>query len=140
MAPHHRAAIGFGLMSPIASIPVAWFFWGLQVPGNLFGATLWIVMPILAVILAIGAAYLLLNFGCPTPRLGFWRGAFAALLALVACAAIATPILVLPALVFVAWFVVPLGALAGWLLSRLVLHPNSTAESDARKSGARGSL
>ena len=138
MAPHHRAAVGFGLMSLVASIPVAWFFSGLGVPGNVFGTTLWKVMPGLAVIFATAAAYVVLNLAS-TPRFGLWRGALAALMALVACAAVATPILIWPALVFVAWFVVPLGALAGWLLSRFVLHPNSTAETDARNSSARGS-
>jgi hypothetical protein len=79
----------------------------------------------------MAAAYLVMNLA-PSPQFGFWRGALAALIALIACAAIAHPALVLPALVFVAWFVVPIGAIAGYMLRRWVLQPNPPVNADAR--------
>lgn len=131
MAAHHRAIAWFGLTALATSLPVAWAFWGLSVPGSMFGAHLWGAMPALAVAFAMAAAYLVMNLA-PSPRFGFWRGALAALIALIACAAIAHPVLVLPALVFVAWFVVPIGAIAGFMLRRWVLHPNPPVNADAR--------
>ena len=131
MAPHLRASMGFGLLSLVASVPVVAFFWQLGVPGNALGAWLWPTMPVLAIVLSTASAYLVMNLAA-TPRFGPWQGGIAALVALVACAAIAAPFLVLPALLFVAWFVVPLGALGGFLIHRFVLHPNPTPHTDAR--------
>ena len=131
MNNHLRAATIFGLSSLVASLPVAWFFRGLPVPGNTFGSALWVAMPPIAIFASAGAAFLVIGLA-PLPRFGFWRGAFAALIALVACAAVGHPVLVLPALAIVTWFVVPLGGLVGWLLQRYLMNPNPPPQTDGR--------
>lgn len=133
MSIHLRASILFAAASFVASLPVAWFFWGLNLPGNSFGSLLWIASPLLASLCSGATAYLIMGFA-PSAQFGFRRGTLAALLALVICSAIADPTLMLPALLFVAWFVVPLGGGIGWLLQRYVISaPNSSFKRDALK-------
>jgi hypothetical protein len=126
-------AILFGLASIPVSLPIAWFFWGLDVPANTLGAHIWRFLPVIAAVLSSLAAFLLSRTTEPS-SFGPWRGVLAALIALVGCAAIAHPILVLPALVFVAWFVLPLGGLVGWLIGRRVSPNNSFKPNPLRGS------
>ncbi len=114
----------FGLASFSASLPITWVFWGFNISDNTFGPHIWHVMPLLAAVFSAATAWLLSHFTRPR-GFGFWRGLTAALLALVACCAVAHPALVLAALVFVGWLVVLLGGLAGWLIGRK-LSPNNS--------------
>jgi hypothetical protein len=127
-------AVVFGLASFSASLPIAWFFWGLEISDSVFGRYLWLVLPGFAAILAALSALLLSRATVPA-GFGAWRGFLAALISLVGCSAIGHPTLVLPALVFVSWLVLPLGALAGWFIGRR-LSPNNSFKPNPLRGSA----
>jgi hypothetical protein len=117
-------AIQFAIGSLFASLPITWAYWGLHISDNTFGAYMWHVMPALAAVFSGLSAWIVNHFTSPQ-GFGPWRGAFAALLALVTCCFVAHPTLILPALVFVGWLVALLGAGMGWLIGRR-LGPNNS--------------
>ena len=124
MTIFRHPAIQFAIASLCASLPITWVFWGFHVSDNTFGAYLWHVMPALAAVLSGLAAWLVSHFTSPH-GFGPWRGALAALLALVASCAMAHPTLILPAVIFVGWLVALLGAGTGWFIGRR-LGPNNS--------------
>jgi hypothetical protein len=121
MTIFRRPFIQFGLASFAASLPICAVFWGFEVQDNTFGPYLWHVLPAVALVASALAAWVVSHFTAPQ-GFGFWRGLLAALLALVACCAVAHPALILPALVVVGWLVAMLGGLAGWLIGRQALR------------------
>ncbi|MEA9580478.1 hypothetical protein VC218_16730 [Xanthomonas nasturtii] len=108
-------AIQFALASLFASLPSIWLVWGLPVRGNPFGPYMWHATPPLAAGFSGLIALLLSNLTSPA-GFGPWRGALAALLALVACVFATQPDFIFGAFIVIGWFVALLGAVAGSLI------------------------
>ena len=132
MALISKASLLFGAFALLGALPVVWAFWGLFAQRTTFGALYWGAMPLVALVVSAAISRAILQSVRPS-RLGPGLGAVAALLSLIVCTLVVSlpaigngffgffPIILLAALASVGWFVVLLGALAGWVCQRYVM-------------------
>ena len=133
MTNQHRLCLTFGFASLVASIPICLLFHDLNAE-NVFGRYLWFAMPALAIPASYIAAYLMSRAANGIVVFGFWRGAGAAYLALIACVIVANPLLLPLTLLICGWFVLAFGGIVGWLM-RLAMGPNNSFKPNTHRGG-----